>query len=123
MEVGMPTHRRRTASSGRSYPAYVADPGWPPPRGSVEQRQRFGADGFSGGVGAFGSLQRQYENRYVAGGYRAGYGDHRGYCGPGDYSAKQRVHEGEYWHGRDNPLANRPLGDTGTRRWDRTTAR
>jgi BON domain len=133
----MPTHRHRTPGSRRSYPAYVADPGGPP-RGDyddgyagstgeldqdeygddIEQSQRFGGDGFSAGTGAFGILQRQYENRYVAGGYRTGYGDHRGYSGPGDYSGKQRAHEGEYWHGRDNPLANHPLGDTGTRRWE-----
>jgi BON domain len=148
MEVGMPTHRRRTARSRRSYPAYVADPGGPPRgdyddayagstgeldqdeygddqqggdsegRGPFEQSQRFGGDGFSAGTGAFGILQRQYENRYVAGGYPGSLGDRHRYCGPGDDSSKQRAHEGEYWHGRDNPLPNRPLGDTGTRRWE-----
>ncbi len=85
-------------------------------RGPYEQSQRFGASGFSTGEGPYGELQRQYENRYVSGGYRGSYGDFHGRSGPGDYSAKQRAHEGEFWHGRDNATADHPTGDTGTRR-------
>lgn len=38
-------------------------------RGPFEQTQRYGARGFDSGTGAYGSLQKQFDNRYASGGY------------------------------------------------------
>ena len=38
-------------------------------RGPFEQTQRYGERGFGSGTGAYGSLQKQFENRYASGGY------------------------------------------------------
>lgn len=76
-------------------------------RGPIEQSQQFGDNGFGTGQGPFGSLQRQYQNRFVAGGHRGSYGDRYGYSGPDDAGVERGHLPGHYW--RD---------DTGTRRWD-----
>lgn len=76
-------------------------------QGPYEQSQQYGGSGFSSGRGPFGSLQRQYENRFVAGGHRGSYGDRGGFQGPPDYSSKQRLNEEREWR-----------ADAGTRRWD-----
>ena len=76
-------------------------------QGSQEQSQLFGGNGFGTGQGPFGSLQRQYENRFVAGGHRGSCGDRFGYSGPENRGSKLHPTRGQYWH-----------NDTGTRRLD-----
>ncbi len=82
-------------------------------QGPYEQSQQYGGSGFSSGTGDFGSLQRQYENRFVSGGHRGSYGDRFGYSGPGDYSSKQTASEGRPWGERYSTAS-----DVGTRRFD-----
>jgi osmotically-inducible protein OsmY len=76
-------------------------------QGPFEQSQQFGGSGFGTGQGPFGSLQRQYENRFVAGGHRGSYGDRFGYPGRDDHGSKALQDERRFW--RD---------DTGNRRVD-----
>jgi len=48
-------------------------------RGPFELSQQFGGSGFSTGQRPFGSPQRQYENRFIAGGHRGRYADPFGF--------------------------------------------